>query len=47
MEKNLLAQVPSILLPGLDNYVRRTVMDKILHRGGGFSVMFEWCHVDP
>jgi len=46
MEKNLLARVPNILLPGLDNYVRRTAMDKILHPGGGegFCVMFEWCH---
>ena len=46
MENNLLAGALSILLPGLDSYVRRTAMDKILHRGGSFCVMFEWCHVE-
>ena len=44
MENNLVARVPSIILPGLDNYVTRTAADKILHTGGWFCVMFEWCH---
>jgi hypothetical protein len=40
----VLARVPSILLQGLDNYVTRTATDNILHRGGEFCVMFEWCY---
>ena len=36
MEKNLVARVPSILLPGLDNYVTWKATDKTLHRGEGF-----------